>query len=121
MKASDVFLNCGILRIECMFSECTGTGASRLMGQVCSEQKKKFLIMKIILLTLHCLITTIFISSCIIMKGISMSFRGLKSRERAILSQVLEYSIQDRRPSNGNTLTPPSGYQVQGWMRCSPD
>ena len=121
MKASDVFLNCGILRIECMFSECTGTGAFRSMGRVCSEQKKKFLIMKIILLTLHCLIITIFISLCIIMKGISMSFRGLKSRESVILSQVLEYSIQDRRPSNGNTLTPPSGYQVQGYMRCSQD
>ena len=76
-----------------MFSECMEIGASRLMGRVCSEQKKKFLIMKIILLTLHCLITTIFISSCIIMKGISMSFRGLKGRESVIILSKVGFLV----------------------------
>ena len=32
-----------------------------------------------------------------------------------------DYPIQGWLPRNGNALTAFSGYQVQGWMRCSPD
>ena len=56
-----------------------------------------------------------------IVMDVNQRYVKIAHQNTGIPAQVWQYPIGGRLARNGNTLTPPSGYQVQGWMRCSPD